>query len=95
MNPKVLVGCPTYDGKKYCLKEYAEALKKLTYDNFDVAPFVPVAMGDNIDFLYIAMKPMFALYIGFFSQIISGLTYQKTDETLLLVKPPGLIGYVS
>ena len=36
MNPKVLVGCPTYDGKKYCLKEYAEALKKLTYANFDV-----------------------------------------------------------
>lgn len=36
MNPKVLVGCPTWEGKKYCLKEYAEALKKLTYDNFDV-----------------------------------------------------------
>ena len=36
MNPKVLVGCPTWEGKKYCLKEYAEALKKLDYDNFDV-----------------------------------------------------------
>ena len=36
MNPKILVGCPTWEGKKYCLKEYAEALKKLDYDNFDV-----------------------------------------------------------
>jgi len=30
MNPKVLVGCPTYNGKGYCLKEYAEAVKNLT-----------------------------------------------------------------
>jgi GT2 family glycosyltransferase len=36
MKPKVLVGCPTWEGKKYCLKEYANALKKLTYSNFDV-----------------------------------------------------------
>ena len=36
MNQKILVGCPTWEGKKYCLKEYAEALKKLTYTNFDV-----------------------------------------------------------
>lgn len=36
MNPKVLAGCPTWEGKKYCLKEYAEAVKKLDYDNFDV-----------------------------------------------------------
>lgn len=36
MKPKVLVGCPTWEGKKYCLKEYADALRSLTYDNFDV-----------------------------------------------------------
>ncbi|MEM4263448.1 MAG: hypothetical protein QW666_00950 [Candidatus Woesearchaeota archaeon] len=36
MNPKILIGCPTWEGKKYCLKEYAEAIKKLDYDNFDV-----------------------------------------------------------
>lgn len=36
MNPKILVGCPTWEGKKYCLKEYVEALRSLTYDNFDV-----------------------------------------------------------
>jgi len=34
--PRVLVGCPTYDGKEYCLKEYIEGLKSLTYDNFEV-----------------------------------------------------------
>jgi len=36
MNPKILVGCPTYDGKAYCLKEYAEAVKNLDYDNYKV-----------------------------------------------------------
>ena len=34
--PKVLVGCPTSDHKAYCLKEYVNALKALTYDHFDV-----------------------------------------------------------
>ncbi len=34
--PKVLVGCPTSNHKEYCLKEYVEGLKKLTYSNFDV-----------------------------------------------------------
>ena len=34
--PRVLVGCPTYDGKEYCLKEYIDGLKSLTYDNFEV-----------------------------------------------------------
>ncbi len=34
--PKVLVGCPTSHHKGYCLKEYAEAVKSLTYKNYDV-----------------------------------------------------------
>ncbi|MBW3023087.1 glycosyltransferase family 2 protein [Candidatus Woesearchaeota archaeon] len=36
MNPKILVGCPTFDGKGYCLKEYAEAAKSIDYDNYDI-----------------------------------------------------------
>lgn len=36
MTPKVLVGCPTAVQKKYCLKEYAEGIKGLDYENFDV-----------------------------------------------------------
>jgi hypothetical protein len=36
MNPKILVGCPTSEHKKYCLKEYADAVKAIDYDNFDV-----------------------------------------------------------
>jgi GT2 family glycosyltransferase len=32
-NPKVLIGCPTYDGKEYCLNTYLAACKKLTYSN--------------------------------------------------------------
>lgn len=33
---KVLVGCPTYDGKRYCLQKYAEGLKSLTYPEKDI-----------------------------------------------------------
>ena len=34
--PKVLVGCPTSNYKEYCLKEYAEAVKSLTYPNYNI-----------------------------------------------------------
>src|SRR3989344_8026379 len=33
---KILVGCPTYEGYNYCLKEYAEQANSLTYTNYDV-----------------------------------------------------------
>lgn len=33
---KILVGCPTAEVKKYCLKEYVAAIKNLTYDNYDI-----------------------------------------------------------
>jgi len=36
MQQKILVGCPTSFHKEYCLKEYAEAINKLTYKNHDV-----------------------------------------------------------
>ena len=36
MLPKVLVGCPTHDGKEYCLEQYADAVKNLSYKNYDV-----------------------------------------------------------
>jgi len=35
-NPKVLVGCPTSYHKEYALKQYAEAVKSLDYDNYDI-----------------------------------------------------------
>lgn len=35
LNPK-FGGCPTSSHKKYCLKEYVEAIRALTYDNFDI-----------------------------------------------------------
>lgn len=34
--PKILIGCPTFDGKDYCLERYAEVLKNLSYDNHDI-----------------------------------------------------------
>lgn len=34
--PKVLVGCPTYHGKNYCLEEYADRVNSLSYDHYDV-----------------------------------------------------------
>ena len=34
--PKVLVGCPTSDYKNYCLDEYINSIKNLTYSNYDI-----------------------------------------------------------
>ncbi|MFH0936334.1 MAG: glycosyltransferase, partial [Candidatus Woesearchaeota archaeon] len=36
MLPKVLVGCPVSDFKKYCIKEYIRSIKSLTYPNYDI-----------------------------------------------------------
>lgn len=36
MKPKILVGCPTSDYKEECLNEYANAVKNLSYDNYDI-----------------------------------------------------------
>ncbi len=33
---RVLVGCPTYEGMSYCLKQYIEAIKNLSFDGYDV-----------------------------------------------------------
>src|SRR3989344_6858727 len=34
--PKVLVGCPTYDGMDYCREAYARHVQHLHYPNYDV-----------------------------------------------------------
>ena len=34
--PKILIAIPTYEGMSYCLSEFLDALKKLTYIKFDV-----------------------------------------------------------
>ncbi len=34
--PKVLVGCPTYEKYEYCLERYLHAIKELTYKNYDL-----------------------------------------------------------
>lgn len=34
--PKVLVGCPTFDGQKFCFEEFDKCIKSLTYTNFDI-----------------------------------------------------------
>ena len=68
---------------------FAKADSEKSYDNFDVAPFVPVAMGDK-DFCTMAMKPMFALYIGgmgaksknFYNDYARRLGYEEAAETI-------------
>ena len=69
---------------------FAKSSEDKSFDNFDVAPFVPVAMGDNIDFCYMAMKPMFALYIGgmgaksknFYNDYAKRLGYEEAAEKI-------------
>lgn len=34
--PKILVGCPTHKVKEYCLKDYSDIIRNLTYPNYDV-----------------------------------------------------------
>jgi GT2 family glycosyltransferase len=33
---KILVGCPTFEGMKYCINEYIDALKNLEHENYFV-----------------------------------------------------------
>jgi len=33
---KVLVSCPTYDGKDYCFQQWVDMAKSLTYPNYDI-----------------------------------------------------------
>lgn len=52
--PKVLIGCPTSYHKRYCLKEYLDGLRKLTYPN---ATFIIVDNSqDDVYFLEIQNK---------------------------------------
>lgn len=34
--PKVLIGCPTYESYEYCIQDYLAAVKALTYKNYDL-----------------------------------------------------------
>ena len=34
--PRVLVTCPTYDGKEYCFQRWIDMAKSLTYPNYDI-----------------------------------------------------------
>jgi hypothetical protein len=34
--PKVLVSCPTFDGKEYCFQQWIDCVKNLTYPNYDI-----------------------------------------------------------
>jgi GT2 family glycosyltransferase len=45
-NPKVLVGCPTYQGFGYCLDKFLESVNGLTYPNYDMV-LVDNSEGDE------------------------------------------------
>lgn len=47
--PKVLVGCPTYKGKDYCLLKYAKAVLSLNYDNYNILLVDNSKTGDYIE----------------------------------------------
>tara|TARA_B100000470_G_scaffold34793_1_gene24005 strand:- start:105 stop:1142 length:1038 start_codon:yes stop_codon:yes gene_type:complete len=74
---------------QYVEEGFQKAAEDKSYNGFDVAPFVPVAMGD-VDFCTMAMKPMFALYIGgmgaksknFYNDYAKRLGYEEAAETI-------------
>ena len=45
-DPKILVGCPTYEGYNYCIDEYLNRIKELLYTNFDLV-LVDNSKSDN------------------------------------------------
>lgn len=44
---KVLVACPTYDGKEYCMEEYLDSIQNLDYSFYDI---LLVDTSDDIAF---------------------------------------------
>ena len=44
--PKVLLACPTYEGKGYILERFVKRIKELTYSNYDIL-FVDNSKGDK------------------------------------------------
>lgn len=34
--PRILIGCPTFEGMSYCIEHYLKAVKELTYKNFEL-----------------------------------------------------------
>lgn len=44
--PKILVGCPTFDGHSHCIQRFLTSLKQLTYGNHDVL-FVDNSITEN------------------------------------------------
>ena len=34
--PKVLVACPTYDGKNYCIEDWMKLIQNMKYNNYDI-----------------------------------------------------------
>lgn len=36
MDPKILIGCPIFEGKEYCFTQFLKGLESLTYENFDI-----------------------------------------------------------
>jgi len=47
MLPKILVGCPTYYKKGYCLDQYVSRIKSLSYPNYDI-----LLVDNSIDMNY-------------------------------------------
>jgi len=45
-HPKVLVGCPTYEGFGYCLEIFLERIRSLSYPNYDIL-LVDNSEGDD------------------------------------------------
>ncbi|RMG98591.1 MAG: LLM class F420-dependent oxidoreductase [Chloroflexi bacterium] len=50
--------------RPYIEAGFAKAGNGKSYDQFDIAPYVPVVINDNLEICYNALRPMLALYIG-------------------------------
>lgn len=51
MQPKILLACPTYDGKKYCQDKWLNHIENLTYDDIDFLVVENSITPDNYKYL--------------------------------------------
>ena len=67
INPRILVGCPTSEHKKYAIKEYLEGIKNLSYENIHL---VLVDNSENDEYYNKLKKLGVSVIKGKYSEIL-------------------------
>ncbi|MEM3126525.1 MAG: glycosyltransferase [Candidatus Woesearchaeota archaeon] len=78
VEPKILIGAPTYVGKKYCLKQYLEGVKNLNYSNYELVLVDNSETDDYAKYIKATINEM-----GIKGKVIKDVWINKTKERLV------------